>query len=128
MASEIERLGAEQYVILTTFRKDGTPVPTPLWVASQNGELVVWSERNAGKVKRIRRDGRVEVQGCDFRGNKTHGAKVTGQARILDGEASERVRRAIARKYGIVGQVTMFLSKLRGGKQRTIGIAIRLDV
>lgn len=127
MTSETGRLAAERYVVLTTFRRDGRAVPTPIWVAGDGGELVFWSERKAGKVKRIRNGGRVEVQGCDLRGQKTHGAKVSGQARLLDTAGTERVRRAIARKYGVVGRVTMFFSKLRGPADRTVGIAVKLD-
>ncbi|MEU8639019.1 PPOX class F420-dependent oxidoreductase [Amycolatopsis sp. NPDC048633] len=127
MASETDRLAAERYVVLTTFRKDGRAVPTPIWVAGDGGELVLWSERKAGKVKRIRNSGRVEVQACDVRGKKTHGAVASGQARLLDLSESERVRRAITRKYGIVGRVTMFFSKLRGPADRTVGIAVKLD-
>ena len=127
MASETDRLAAERYVVLTTFRKDGRAVPTPIWVAGDGGELMLWSERKAGKVKRIRNSGRVEVQACDVRGKKTHGAVASGQARLLDLSESERVRRAITRKYGIVGRVTMFFSKLRGPADRTVGIAVKLD-
>ncbi|OXM61524.1 PPOX class F420-dependent oxidoreductase [Amycolatopsis vastitatis] len=127
MASETDRLAAERYVVLTTFRRDGRAVPTPIWVAGDGGELVLWSERKAGKVKRIRNSGRVEVQACDVRGRKTHGAVVTGQARLLDAEGTERVRKVIARKYGVVGRVTMFFSKLRGPADRTVGIAVKVD-
>lgn len=126
MGSEFERIAAEKYVVLTTFRKSGAPVPTPVWAAGEGGELVLWSERKAGKVKRIRNSGRVEIQACDFRGNNTHGDVVAGEARLLDLEETERVRKAIARKYGITGRVTMFFSKLRGPKDRTVGIAIKL--
>ncbi|HEY2058678.1 PPOX class F420-dependent oxidoreductase [Amycolatopsis sp. NBC_01480] len=127
MSSELERLSAEKYVVLTTFRRDGRAVPSPVWAARDGDDLVIWSERDTGKVKRIRNSGRVEVQACDVRGKKTHGATATGTARLLDNEGSERVRRAIARGYGVVGQVMMFFSRLRGGPQRTIGIAITLD-
>ncbi|WP_116051562.1 PPOX class F420-dependent oxidoreductase [Amycolatopsis palatopharyngis] len=126
MSTELDRLASEQYVVLTTFRKTGEPVPTPIWAARSGDELVVWTERESGKVKRIRRDGRVELTACDIRGKKTHGETVTGQARVLDDAESEQVRRAIAGKYGIIGRITMFFSKLRGGKERTIGIAIKL--
>ncbi|MFJ8911829.1 PPOX class F420-dependent oxidoreductase [Amycolatopsis sp. NPDC102389] len=125
MASEFERIAAEKYVVLTTFRKNGTPVPTPVWAAGDGGELVIWSERKAGKVKRIRNSGRVELQACDFRGAKTHGDVVAGEARLLDLDETERVRKVIARKYGITGRVTMFFSRLRGPKDRTVGIAIK---
>ncbi|WP_410643037.1 PPOX class F420-dependent oxidoreductase [Amycolatopsis sp. lyj-346] len=127
MTSETDRLAAERYVVLTTFRRDGRAVPTPIWVAGADGELLLTSVRVAGKVKRIRNDGRVEVQACDVRGKKTHGAKVSGQARLLDDAGTEQARRAIARKYGIVGRVTMFFSKLRGPADRTIGIAVKMD-
>ncbi|MEV7094686.1 PPOX class F420-dependent oxidoreductase [Amycolatopsis sp. NPDC051045] len=127
MTSETDRLATERYVVLTTFRRDGRAVPTPIWVAGESGELVLCSVREAGKVKRIRNDGRIEVQACDVRGRKTHGAKVSGQARLLDAAGTERARRMIARKYGIVGRVTMFFSKLRGPADRTVGIAVKLD-
>ncbi|WAL67315.1 PPOX class F420-dependent oxidoreductase [Amycolatopsis cynarae] len=127
MASEIDRLGAEKFVLLTTYRRDGRPVPTPVWAARDGDELLVWSERRAGKVKRIRAGGKVTVQACDVRGKQTRGAVVTGQARILDAEGSARVRRAIARKYGLIGQATLFASRLRGGTERTVGLAITLD-
>lgn len=127
MGSEFERLAAEKYVVLTTFRKTGVAVPTPIWAAGHNGELVMWSERKAGKVKRIRNSGRVEIQACDVRGRKTHGAKVTGQARLLESGDTEAARKAVAKKYGIIGQVTMFFSRLRGGPERTIGIAVKID-
>jgi PPOX class probable F420-dependent enzyme len=126
MGAELERLAKERTVVVTTFRKSGDPVPTPVWVASLDGELVLWSERKAGKIKRIRNNGKVEVQASDFRGQNFHGAKLTGTARILDDAGSEAVRSAIARSYGILGQVTMFFSRLRG-RDRTIGIAITLD-
>ena len=128
MASETVRLGAEKFVLLTTYRRDGRAVATPVWVAADDGELLMWSERQAGKVKRIRNDGKVVVQACDFRGSATHGAAVSGEARLLDADGTEHARRSIARKYGIVGRVTMFFSRLRGPKDRTVGLAVKLDV
>ncbi len=101
-----EALGAEKYVLLTTFRKDGTPVSTPIWVAADGGELVMFSERKAGKIRRIRRDGKVRVQACDLRGRQTHGPELTGTARLVEGEDYRRVQRLLARKYGIIGQVS----------------------
>ncbi|QWF83163.1 PPOX class F420-dependent oxidoreductase [Amycolatopsis sp. CA-230715] len=123
---EFDRLAAEKYVMVTTFRKNGDPVPTPVWAAGDGGELVLWTVRASGKVKRIRNNGKVDVQACDVRGKNTHGAVVPGQARLLNDEDTARVRQVIARKYGIVGRVTMFFSELRGPKDRTVGVAISL--
>ncbi|NKQ56570.1 PPOX class F420-dependent oxidoreductase [Amycolatopsis sp. K13G38] len=127
MTTEAERLGAEKYVLLTTYRKDGTAVPTPVWAATDDGELVIFSERKAGKVKRIRNDGKVLVQACDLRGSKTHGPAVPGRARLLDAERTAHALDVIARDYGVFGRVTMFFSRLRGPKDRTVGIAVKLD-
>lgn len=127
MASETDRLAAERYVVLTTFRKDGRAVPTPIWVAGHGGELVFNSVRDVGKVKRIRNSGRVEVQACDLRGKTTHGAVVSGRARLLDLDETRRIQQVIGRKYGVFGRVSMFFSKLRGPADRTVGIAVKLD-
>ncbi|WP_298181989.1 PPOX class F420-dependent oxidoreductase [Saccharomonospora sp.] len=124
--AELARLDAEKYVSLVTFRKNGTGVATPVWIAQDGAELLVFSERDAGKVKRIRHTPRVELTACDMLGKKTHGTTVTGKARVLDDAGSEHARRVVARRYGVVGRVTMLLSRLRGGPQRTVGIAIAL--
>ena len=59
----ITDLGRGEYLLLTTFRKDGTPVPTPVWVAPGPTDDVIyaWSAKETGKVKRIRRSGDVEI-------------------------------------------------------------------
>lgn len=127
MSTALERLAGEQYLLLTTFRKSGEPVSTPVWAGQDGDEITVWTERQAGKVKRIRNDPRVELTACDLRGKSTHGPTVSGTARELDDEGSRRVRDSLAQKYGIIGRITMFFSRLRGGKQRTVGLSIALD-
>jgi PPOX class probable F420-dependent enzyme len=101
---EYERLASEKYVLLTTYRRTGEPVATPIGVAGADGDLVVWTDRASGKVKRILRNPAVEIQACDMRSRTTHGAVVRGKARILDGAGSDRVRLVLARKYGLVGR------------------------
>ncbi|WP_326569582.1 PPOX class F420-dependent oxidoreductase [Amycolatopsis rhabdoformis] len=126
MPTQLQRLAGEKYVVLTTFRRDGRAVPTTIWFGLDGDELLMISERKAGKVKRLRNSGRVEVQASDVRG-RTHGAVVAGTARLLEDTETDRVRKAIGRHYPVVGRVSMFFSKLRGGPQRTIGIAVKLD-
>ncbi|MEU4446846.1 PPOX class F420-dependent oxidoreductase [Actinosynnema sp. NPDC050801] len=116
-------LAAGKYLLLTTFRKDGTAVPTPVWVAGMNGTLYVWSAADAGKVKRIRRSGDVQIGPCDFKGKPT-GAQIPATARLLDRAGSDRARSLIARKYGVVGRLSLLGSRIRRGREGTIGIAI----
>ena len=62
-------LAREKQISLTTFKRDGTPASTPVWTVSDDGRrLLVWSAADTWKVKRIRRDPRVRVAGCDFHG------------------------------------------------------------
>lgn len=112
-----------KYVSLTTFKKDGTPVATPLWGVREGDRLLVWTTSDSWKVKRIRRNGRVTVAPCTARG-KIQGEAHDGFAEILDGPATDKVRRAIARKYGILGWLTVTGSTLRRGKTGTVGISV----
>ena len=61
-------IGRLKRALLVTYRRDGTPVPTPVWAAPAGGTLYVRSERNSGKVKRLRRDPRLLVAPCTVRG------------------------------------------------------------
>jgi PPOX class probable F420-dependent enzyme len=121
----ITELGQGQYLLLTTFRKDGTAVPTPVWVTpgDTDGVIYAWSARDTGKVKRIRRSGDVEIGSCDFKGTPK-GESIRARAKLLDDDASDVVRSRIVKKYGVTGWLTMFGSKLRRGRTGTIGIEI----
>lgn len=124
--TDLDRLGAGKYLLVTTFRKNGTPVPTPVWVARDGERLVFWTVTDSGKVKRIRRNGTVEVGECDMRGNPT-GSSVPGTATLLDADGSEQARKLIARKYGVIGQVIMMGSRIRRGRTGTVGVAVTVS-
>ena len=123
MASEVDRLAAGKYLLVTTFRKNGTPVPTPVWVVRDGDELVIWSGVQTGKIKRIRNNGAVELAACNFRGNPS-GPTVKGEARILDEAGTERTRRLIRSKYRVTGWLTTLGSTIRRGRNGSVGVAI----
>jgi hypothetical protein len=91
-------LHGHMYINLTTFRKSGAAVPTPVWFAEENGKLYVVTGRNLGKVKRIRNNPRVLVEPCDRVGKKL-GPSVEAEARILPDEESQRADDLLTRKY-----------------------------
>ncbi|GAC55053.1 PPOX class F420-dependent oxidoreductase [Gordonia amicalis] len=115
--------GTAKYVNLTTYRKDGTPVTSPLWAALDGDRLVMWTVADSWKVKRLRRNPRVIVQACDVRGLKSFGEPVTGTA-VLDEAGSDRVKQAIADKYGLLGRLSLIGSKIRRGRHGSVGISI----
>ena len=122
--SEPQRLADAQYLLLTTFRKDGTPVPTAVWAAAlDDGRLGVWTRTDSGKVKRIRRSGTVEIAECDRRGRPL-GPAVPATAELLDGEGTRLVRRAVAHKYGLAGRIAVGSSRLLRGDRGSTGLAV----
>ncbi|GAA4595586.1 PPOX class probable F420-dependent enzyme [Actinoplanes octamycinicus] len=119
----LEQLGSEKYVLLTTFRKDGRAVPTPLWVVPDAGGLAFWTVAGTGKLKRIRNNGRVTVAACDMRGNPT-GEAIEATARIGDLADRLRVGETLKRKYGLIGRLTMLGSRLRRGTEGTVAVLV----
>ena len=74
-----------KYLSLTSFRRDGSGVATPVWFVADNGHLVVETDADSYKVKRIRRDPHVRIAVCDARG-RLRGEAVDADARVLPGQ------------------------------------------
>ena len=123
-ATTFDDVSKAQYVLLTTFTKDGRPKPTPIWIARDGNRAVVITEKNSWKVKRIRNTPRVTLAVCDMKG-KPKGEAVEAVATVLDDSQTESVYRAINKRYGIIGRVFSLFSKLRGGAKRTVGLEIK---
>lgn len=118
-----------RYVSLTTFKRDGTAVATPVWAVADGGELLVWTRDDSGKVKRVRNGARVTVTPCDARGRTAEGAEpAEGTARLMTEQGGlDRVRRAMARKYGWQFRVAdSGGALLRLGKRPHVGVAVTL--
>jgi uncharacterized protein len=127
MTTPFGQAGTAKYVRLTTFRKDGTPVASPIWAALDGDELLMWTVSDSWKVKRLRRNTAVIVQACDARGKETFGQPVHGTARVLDAAGTDHARKVIVKKYGILGWLTVKGSLLRRGKNGTIGLSVVAD-
>lgn len=119
----LEQLGSEKYVLLTTFRRDGRAVRTPLWVVPDGAGIGFWTVADSGKVKRIRNSGRVTVAPCDMRGNPT-GEAIEGTARIGDRSDFARVARTLKQKYGVLGRLTVLGSRIRRGAAGTVAVLV----
>jgi hypothetical protein len=118
-------LAKSQYILLTTFTKDGKPKPVPIWAAADGDRLLVITEGDSWKVKRIRNTPRVTLATCTVRGRPTSEA-VEGTAAILDKSQTGAVYDAIGSRYGIVGKVFNFFSKRRGGMENNVGLELRV--
>jgi len=89
---------AGKYLSLTTFKRDGTAVATPVWFVVDNGRLLVVTDAESFKIKRIRRNPSVTVARCSARG-RVQGEPVPGRAEMLPGAELVRAERLMNRKY-----------------------------
>ncbi len=112
--SALEPFVHQKTVLLTTFRRDGTPVGTPVHIAVDGDRAFIRSWESAGKVKRMRNNRAVTIAPCTARGRPT-GPSIPACARILAGEESAHAGHLLAGKYPILhGLIVPLVHQLRG--------------
>jgi len=124
MSDDLSSLADEKFVSLTTFKKSGEKVASAMWSARDGNALVMWTPADSWKVKRLRRDNRVELMPCGRTGKVSDTAKTTCGSAIVDADPAEtaRVRQLIKSKYGFEFHVITFLERIltRGSKDRVV--------
>ena len=113
-----------EYILLTTFAKDGRPKPTAIWAAPAGDALIAITQEKSWKVKRIRNTPRVTIAECD-RGGKPKGEAVEATASILPKTMNGKTYDALGKRYGLLGKTFNFFSKLRGGMEKNVSIEIK---
>jgi PPOX class probable F420-dependent enzyme len=103
----------EKCVLLTTFKRDGTGVSTPVWwVDMGDGTFGFWTSSASGKAKRLAHTSRVTVQPCNQRGGLKPGTSPEeATAWIVTGAEHEAIRQRVVAKYGFMTKVTKTLAK-----------------
>ncbi len=120
----------QKYISLTTFRKSGAKVATPVWVGEDGDKLYVMTLSKMGKTKRIRNNPQVTVAPCSVRGKLT-GPEVAARARILPPEEHAHARQTINRKYllarlsstfsrGCISGIKLSLASPRSSQRHTV--------
>ena len=126
-------IAAEKYVLMTTYKKDGSAGPTPVWIAELNdGRLGFTTDADSWKVKRINANPEVTLRPCDMKGNVADDAgEFGGQAVVLHGSEVDEVRAAIKGKYGFQVTLIQLFSKLKALVGRSssppVAVVISLD-
>jgi PPOX class probable F420-dependent enzyme len=98
-ARDLSALSGHQNCLLVTFKRDGSPVPTPVWFGIADNKLYVRTESDTAKVKRVRRDSHVRVGPCNTRG-KPLGPLTEGRARVLEPDEEPHAEAAIQSNFG----------------------------
>lgn len=113
--------GNSQYMALTTYRRDGRPVTTPVWAVPLDGKLYVVTAESTGKARRVRATGRVRFAPCNSNGRRILGEWQEGTGRIVQDEARRRdALAALRRKYGWQLSLAMLVYRLRGSYRERV--------
>ena len=129
MSTTLERatfpdLRKEQCIALTTFRKTGEAVTTPVWFADSPGTIYVETHSDAGKLKRLRHTARVTLAPCTYSGKVT-GAVSAGNARILtEPQENTAASTALAKKYGFMRPLFHFVRNAQRLLQRKAKVEV----
>ncbi|MGI9623153.1 MAG: PPOX class F420-dependent oxidoreductase [Acidimicrobiales bacterium] len=109
-------LGDEKYLLLTTYRKSGDAVPTPVWsVPLDDDKIGFYTSSGSGKAKRLTHTSRVTIQPCDARGNVRDGTEPTdATAEVVTGAELDEISAKIRDKYGFMTKITKALGYIGG--------------
>lgn len=119
----LEPLADRWAVLLTTYKRDGTPVGTPVSIVVDGDRAFTRTWDTAWKLRRIRNNPEVEIAPSTPRGRPT-GPAIRARARVLAGGEADRAARLLARKYPVLqGFLVPLLHRLRG--YRTVHIELR---
>jgi uncharacterized protein len=124
MTDAVAALGAEKFVSLTTFKRDGAAVATPMWIGRDGDQLFFWTPVDSWKAKRVRNNPRVALTPCSRGGKVREGATAVGGVAevITDPATVQRLAGVIRRKYGLEFVIVTFIERIlaRGKKPRLI--------
>jgi PPOX class probable F420-dependent enzyme len=120
-----------KYMSVTSFKRDGTAVATPVWFVSENGHLLVETDASSGKAKRIRHNAAVTVASCSA-GGRPKGEPVASHARFLPESERARVEELFGRKYRVdrvlVLPVYRLVQRLRGRQATSRAKPVVLEI
>lgn len=101
MSTDFAPVKNAKTILLTTYKRDGTPVPTPVSIAFGDGRAFFRSFDKAWKTKRLRNNPRVEVAASTLRGRPT-GPPIQARATLLDGAQARVAAKALARRHRVL--------------------------
>jgi PPOX class probable F420-dependent enzyme len=111
-AAELETLFPGRYLSVTSFKRDGTGVATPVWFVSDGSRLFAFTDLHSAKIRRIRRYPRVLIASCRVDG-KLRNEPVSARAEVLTASADlERVQKLLLARYKISYRVVMLFYRL----------------
>ena len=123
MDSKLDQFIDQKYINLETYRKDQTPVKTPVWFVIDNDQLYIITKETTGKVKRLRNNQNARIAVCSMKGDIKSNWVDVGLEKILEESNVEKIVKLRKKKYGFSARlISMFTSQ----KGKTIAYSIQV--
>ena len=113
MGNKLSSFLNQKYVNLETYKKDGTPVRTPVWFMIDSDIVYVVTREKTGKVKRLKNNQNIRIVPCSFKG-KPESEWIKGIAQNVTGEEAEKAIKLRKKKYGFSARLTGLFSSQKG--------------
>ena len=110
MGNQLEQFIEQKYINLETYKKDGTPIRTPVWFVIDNDLIYVITMESTGKVKRLKNNQEVRIVSCSFKGKPKNGW-VNAKAEKITGEEADKAIKLRKKKYGMSGRLVSLFRK-----------------
>ena len=113
MGNHLDQFLDQKYINLETYKKDGTPVRTPVWFVIDNDLIYVITRESTGKVKRLRNNQNVRIVPCSFKGEPKN-EWVKGATEKITGDEADKVIKLRKKKYGMFARLIGIFTSQKG--------------
>ena len=113
MENQLEQFLDQKYINLETYKKDGTPIRTPVWFVIDNDLIYIITRESTGKVKRFKNNQDVRIVPCSFKGESKN-EWVKGKAEKITGEEADKIIKLRKKKYGMSARLIGLFTSQKG--------------
>ena len=113
MGDKLEQFSKQKYINLETYKRDNTPIKTPVWFVIDNGLVYIITRESTGKVKRLKNNQNVRIVPCSFKG-EIKSEWVNGKAQKIMGSEADKVIKIRKKKYGFAVRLSGLFTSQKG--------------
>ena len=113
MVDMLEQFSEQKYINLETYKRDNTPIKTPVWFVIDNGLVYIITRESTGKVKRLKNNQNVRIVPCSFKG-EIKSEWVNGKAQKIMGSEADKVIKIRKKKYRFAVRLSGLFTSQKG--------------
>ena len=113
MGDKLEQFSKQKYINLETYKRDNTPIKTPVWFVIDKGLVYIITRESTGKVKRLKNNQNVRVVPCSFKG-EIKNEWVNGKAQMVTGSEADNIIKLRKKKYGFAVRLSGLFTSQKG--------------